>query len=133
MPRAILKPARSDKLDSDRAKNKTPLRGSALRNHRRIFDRRGSTSGSARTVWTSARWIRTRLAFPSRGITDGITGEREETRKSERAGEATAGGGGVGININIIALIALDRGGARACDTLQITHGGSSGGARGEG
>jgi hypothetical protein len=62
-----------------------------------------------------------------RGITDGITDEREETRKSERAGEATAGGG-VGININIIALIALDRGGARACDTLQITHGGSGGG-----
>lgn len=30
---------------------------------------------------------------------------------------------GAGININIIALIALDRGGARAYDTLQITRG----------
>lgn len=33
--------------------------------------------------------------------------------------------GGVGININIIALIALDRGDARAYDTLQITRRGS--------
>lgn len=30
---------------------------------------------------------------------------------------------GLGININIIALIALDRGDARAYDTLQITRG----------
>lgn len=58
--------------------------------------------------------------------------EREETRpaeerESERQGarrrsDRKEGAWGVGININIIALIALDRGGARAYDTLQITR-----------
>lgn len=48
---------------------------------------------------------------------------RENARECD---EATESGGGVGININIIALIALDRGDARAYDTLQITRRGSA-------
>lgn len=47
---------------------------------------------------------------------------RENVREYDEATE----GGGVGININIIALIALDRGDARAYDTLQITLRGSA-------
>lgn len=71
------------------------------------------------------------IGFSARSTSDGPSerkrvGERETERERERATTKRQERGrrrGLGININIIALIALDRGGARAYDTLQITRG----------
>lgn len=68
------------------------------------------------------------IGFSARGIADEPSERkrvrRRRARDRQRDDEATGKRGrGFGININIIALIALDRGGARAYDTLQITRG----------
>lgn len=68
------------------------------------------------------------IGFSARGIADEPSEwkriRRRRARDRQRDDEATGKRGwGFGININIIALIALDRGGAGAYDTLQITRG----------
>jgi len=86
------------------------------------FDLWGSTSGNVEQFrGMGVQWICFRLAFPPRGISDS-----KSVRKRERMWWGERKGEGVGININIIALIALDRGDARAYDTLQITRRGSA-------